>query len=132
MLARIWGHMRVAQVKKNGPASEEISLVHFTGGSPPDSALAPASSGAPNFVLCARFGAGTTENGDWESCVLEAVGPWDVIGRTVLLHRFGDTFGDGAVTNRVTMVQTAKKPSPNAWQVHLLDLHAALAHLRLN
>ncbi len=35
MLAHIWGHMHVAQVKKNGPASEEFSLVHFTGRSAP-------------------------------------------------------------------------------------------------
>ncbi len=28
---------------------------------------------------------------------------------TVLLRLFGDTVGDGVVTNRVTMVQTAKK-----------------------
>ncbi len=28
---------------------------------------------------------------------------------------------DGAVTNGVTVVQTAKKPSPNAWQVKIVD-----------
>jgi hypothetical protein len=44
---------------------------------------------------------------------------------------FGDMVGDGAVTNRVTMVQTAKKTPPNAWQVHLIDMRAALALLRV-
>jgi hypothetical protein len=52
-------------------------------------------------------------------------------GPPVVPYCFGDTVGDGAVTNRVTMVQTAKKTSPNAWQVHLLDLRAALALVRV-
>jgi hypothetical protein len=39
---------------------------------------------------------------------------------TVLLRLFGDTVVDGAVTNGVTVVQTAKKPSPNAWQVNIV------------
>ncbi len=74
MLAHIWGHTHVAQVKKNGPASEVFLLVHFTGRSAPVSqpnysprqALASASSRASTHVLGARFGAGTTENGYWE------------------------------------------------------------------
>jgi hypothetical protein len=32
---------------------------------------------------------------------------------------------EGGVTNGVTMVQTAKTASPNAWQVHLLNLRVA-------
>ncbi len=68
----------MALVEKNGPASEKFLLVHFTGRSAPRSqpnrsprqALASASSDAPDYLLSARFGAGTAENENREFYVV--------------------------------------------------------------
>jgi hypothetical protein len=76
MLARIWGHMHVASVKKDGPASEETVVLLCPLCPPPVlNQIGRRDTGAPDNVLSGRFGAGAAENGDWELCCWRRMGP---------------------------------------------------------